>query len=634
MNKREQEIINYLINHSGWNSSKNISKNIGISTRSIRKYISEINSENGKPFIISNNKGYKIDYQVYKKDLSKVKKNLNINLTPVERRNLLICELLIHGNVSFTSLINKLFVSEATLENDLITIKSKFKRYQIYVKQQGDTLTIIGSEINKRTLLGELVEQKNWANFGPDSQLNTNAFANSEINIRDLSNLIEKLLVEENIYINDYTLQFIVIHIYIMITRIKSKNVINNDNYFSAENITITELISEELQRKYKIEISKFELTYLNNIIQNNIPFKKKNNKHKFQQIVTDILIRVEKIYALNLINDDFIKKFSFHIENLYERLVCNIHIKSPLDDDINESYPLIYDVSIYIANQLEKIWKKEIDSTEIDYIAFHIGSFLAISQQNNLKIKCLIYYKEYYDVKSRLKNKLSNSFSDTLIISDIRRLDSSKPISTDIDLIISTSKDFSLYQNSSLPVFIVSPFLSYKNINGLRAMISSIKEAKEASMLKSFLLELLKPELFKRNFYFKNELEGINFLCDETEKLGYTNKKFKKSVLEREQFSSTAFFNELAIPHALNCEAKKSFFSIVINDQKINWGNKKINIICLFGINSSNEKKGFRLFFEKIINIFSDIENIKKMKKTKNYLDFINLLKNLLQYS
>lgn len=632
MNKREQEILSYLTKNNGWVSAKKISNSIGISTRSIRKYISTLNKRNIDPIVLSSNKGYKLDYKNYKESLNK--KSKNFNLTPSERRKLLICELLIHGNINFLNFLNKLFISEATFNNDLISVKSVFKRYHLTVNQHKDFLFLKGSEINKRTMLSELVEQKNWANFGPDSQLNTNAFANSEISIRKLSNIIERILVEEDIYINDYTLQFIVIHIYIMITRIKSKNIIKSKNYSSNHIPQIVKLIGEKLQEEYKIKISQIELKYLDNIIQNNLPLKEKSNNQDCRQLVINILIKVEQIYALNLINDDFINKFSFHIENLYERTIDNIHIKSPLEDDINENYPLIYDVSIYIASQLEKVWEKNIDSTEIDYIAFHIGSFLAMSQQNNFKIKCLIYYKEYYDVKNRLKYKLNNLFSDSLIISDIRRLDSNQPISTDIDLIITTSKDFTLYQSTSIPIFIISPILSYKNINGLRAMISSIKETKEAAMLKSFLLELLKPELFKKNLYFNNEIEAITYLCNETEKLGYSNQDFKKSVLERERSSSTAFFNELAIPHALNCEAKKSFFSIVINDHKMSWGDKKINIICLFGINSASEKKGFRMFFEKIINIFSDIENIKKMKSTKNYIDFINLLKNLLQYN
>ena len=99
MNKREQEILSYLTKNNGWVSAKKISNSIGISTRSIRKYISTLNKRNIDPIVLSSNKGYKLDYKNYKESLNK--KSKNFNLTPSERRKLLMCELLIHGNINF-----------------------------------------------------------------------------------------------------------------------------------------------------------------------------------------------------------------------------------------------------------------------------------------------------------------------------------------------------------------------------------------------------------------------------------------------------------------------------------------------------------------------------------------------------
>ena len=83
MNKREQEILSYLTKNNGWVSAKKISNSIGISTRSIRKYISTLNKRNIDPIVLSSNKGYKLDYKNYKESLNK--KSKNFNLTPSER---------------------------------------------------------------------------------------------------------------------------------------------------------------------------------------------------------------------------------------------------------------------------------------------------------------------------------------------------------------------------------------------------------------------------------------------------------------------------------------------------------------------------------------------------------------------
>jgi len=123
---------------------------------------------------------------------------------------------------------------------------------------------------------------------------------------------------------------------------------------------------------------------------------------------------------------------------------------------------------------------------------------------------------------------------------------------------------------------------------------------------------------------------QAITSLCQEVYDLGYVEGDFIDEVFERELLSSTAFSNQLAIPHAINQNAKHSFFSIVLNDKPMQWDKHMVNIICLFCIRK-NERKEFGIVFEKIINVFSSLDNVMKLKAANDYSEFIQVLSELI---
>ena len=110
---------------------------------------------------------------------------------------------------------------------------------------------------------------------------------------------------------------------------------------------------------------------------------------------------------------------------------------------------------------------------------------------------------------------------------------------------------------------------------------------------------------------------------------LGYASDSLSGDMLARENMSSTAFGN-VAVPHSLSKNTKTSFISVAISEQALPWGNSKVNIIAMIGVNE-DFRKLFAELFDIFIDIISEPTNVKQLVKTNDFFEFMNILKNFM---
>lgn len=139
-------------------------------------------------------------------------------------------------------------------------------------------------------------------------------------------------------------------------------------------------------------------------------------------------------------------------------------------------------------------------------------------------------------------------------------------------------------------------------------------------------MVQIFKKELYFENIECKSSEECIKFLCKKAKLFGFVDDDFTNDVLSREQYSSTAFTNQVAIPHSINIPAKNSFISIIHNQTPIPWGKKNINFVLLIGI-AKEETALFRDLFDIIVDSFSTVEKTVALLQTNSFDDFIHVL-------
>ncbi len=112
---KKELFLNFIKTQHDWIDSSTLANYLNVSTRSIRKYVNEINSTG--EFILSSKKGYKVNLN----NNCQTKVDSSENISPDNRLNLILKELIVNSNgINIFDLSEELFVSPATIEGDIV----------------------------------------------------------------------------------------------------------------------------------------------------------------------------------------------------------------------------------------------------------------------------------------------------------------------------------------------------------------------------------------------------------------------------------------------------------------------------------------------------------------------------------
>ncbi len=107
----------------------------------------------------------------------------------------------------------------------------------------------------------------------------------------------------------------------------------------------------------------------------------------------------------------------------------------------------------------------------------------------------------------------------------------------------------------------------------------------------------------------------------------GLAEEGFIESVLKREDLSSTCFLNTFAIPHAIELNAKKTMFSVLISKKGIKWDKHTIHIVLMIAVNQKDRKK-FMELYDGIVKCLDNPEKVKLLISSNTHLEFIDHFK------
>ena len=177
-----------------------------------------------------------------------------------------------------------------------------------------------------------------------------------------------------------------------------------------------------------------------------------------------------------------------------------------------------------------------------------------------------------------QLIHEINVAFANQIIVKEVLPLNRYLNRQPECDLVLTT-----------LPLSIqhphvvqISPILTKANCESIRAQLSSISTERELARAHQFLQSLLHKELYFRNVSLSDAAAYIHFMGEQCVKHGYAKEEFVQDVLQRESFSSTAFTDVLAVPHAINQYADRSFICVIHNDMPIQWKKKTVHFVLM----------------------------------------------------
>ncbi|WP_068781262.1 BglG family transcription antiterminator [Paenibacillus sp. GM2] len=617
--------LNYLEARNDWVTAASLANHFKVSTRTIRNYVRTINSDTTR--IASNSNGYKLITQNNQKTVPA----LQSQDTPSKRMNMVLKELIVNTEgLDIFDLSDKIFVSTSTIENDILSANHLLVLFQLKVKRKGDRLILIGAETEKRKLMSHIITQETSPQFLSTVKVQE-MFEGYDI-VR-LKYIVTSTLEKYNLLINEYKINSILLHLVITMDRIKSNKSIEHNQAKDMKSslemnaaIDIARMIGDE----FGIEFNEAERSYLMILLSGKTTLLNYQtltldtltnfvDKH-YIELVQTLLEKVYESYFIDLSDDEFIVKFTLHIRNLIFRAKNKQWSKNPLTYTFKDTYPLIHEISVFISNELQQMENITMVEDEIAYISFHIGSFFERKKELESKLLCAVVCPNYYGMQLNLVQKIEAKFKDVMEIMQVTSEIDNLQHNNKIDFIITTLP----VKSPQIPTIFVHPFITKEDYEQIQTLMVKLSERKNILNVKNYLEMFFDEELFLRNIYLDSAEDYIKFMSQKLYEKHYVKEDYYDSVLEREKMSSTAFNNNVAVPHSLKMDAYRTGTCIIINEKPVKWGEEKVQIITMIAINKT-QRQLFSHVFESFINTLSEWENIKKLTKATNYQDFVD---------
>lgn len=617
LSHRQYVIVKTLEESSSPISASTLCSVLNISDRTLRLDIKSINNILSKKLIESSKEGYYIRNNHQTKEiLSDIFFNDSKEL--FEK---IILMLLNNERCSMYELIENCSYSDSYIRKELLTAREYLKNYDLILVSNKNGYSIVGHEWNKRKVLADMLYQEANSFL---SQGNSSIYSKQDY--QTIKQVIRNTSAQFNIELNDIYRSNLTVYLAICIERGKTNHKLNElPEYIEKVNISeYADCLLSSLEDKFRFSFHSYDRVYLSKLIDdmafmNNDETEISKRNDDFKDIIEKILIETLNRYSLKLDYTEMVDTFTQHIKGLLNRLKTSYFFKNDLTSGIKHSYPLVYDVAVYLSYLIERQFDVKVNEDEIGLISIYLGLLINDNIPDKLNAVCIC--PEYLGLRNSFLRILEKNFGQKLeldiIISDIAEIDNLNKY----DLIISI---YNSYQKSNTVV--VSPFLTNEDIQNINRKISFIESIKEKEDIYKQINKYLNSDLFFRNMYFSDKYEALRFLAKQVVQKGYAPEELVEAVVERENFSSTCFFNKFAIPHALENIAYETRICTLINDRPMIWDDQKIKVVILIA-SCDEDYLNFKPLYTSLIKLLKDDEQLAKIVMCDNFDEFQNLL-------
>lgn len=628
----QKEILAYLHKQENkWVTSNELAAFCECTTRTIRNNIYKIN-EVTPNLINSTKQGYQI--------------NLNIPFEfqsesdVTERKSKLLLELIKNSTkgVDLFELADILYISEVTLKKDIQQLKNELKEADVKIVISKDRIKLIGKERAKRKYMISLLYEEGGYRESIKSRIQEMI---EFVSIDKLQNIVKEVLAQESITTNQYSMMNIVLHYAISIVRIQQGNTLIETQKTlirkHSKEYEISKKIAKILSEEYQIHFSEAETKQLGLLYVGLQNEQSANANHgeldqfvdkKIIDALKIVLANVEETYLIDLQNEQLFIKLAIHVQSLYYRSRYKAYTRNLSLLDIKTSYPVTFDIAVYISSLLQEKLAIDFNEDEISFIALHIGSFLESENRDYIRLEIGLLVDDYHDLRTNMLKKLRARFENEATIELIENEDYEE----NFDIILTTNRDVALEKAGSI---FIHPLLTTKDIKKITSRIQTNKKILENNIRGQQIDRYIVRSLYS-NQIDPSELTPEKIreqMISKMEKQTFVTPEFKEKVEKREQMAPTSFPSGIAIPHSIKNDALQSGVSIMTLQEPIYWNDVKVKIIALVAI-SKKDATEFNDFFEKFVEIVSEPINTKRLSMVESFEEFIRKLKMMMEES
>jgi len=617
MKDRYAKLLILLEKHREGISGQQLADSLDVTTRSIRNYVKDLNSNYLKGAQIEANpdQGYFIQ--------GKITDITETGQLEFEQRAFFIIKYLMSRTdyVSYEELAHELHYSSQTVRSDIYRIQELIHEERRQVDLQAvifKGVSLSGDELAIRFLLDSFFNPK-IATF---SQLEReyNFYFQQWTNHAEVHVLVEFLkrqFIEKRIKATPELVKPIASFIIIAAYRDGIGQLLNRElkksQQLTADTLTYAEYVLGQGKRilssqvPCKDEIWGFAwLLVSQQLLTNDIifdPDDKASNPQlsgAIKKSLTDLstmyhqpFLHDHKLFTdllLHTSRDLFPLEYQFYIENSYLH-----HIKT--------DYIMAYQYAADFANALIEQLELKIPDNEIGYYALHFAAFLERNHQRALNI-AVVYTRRPVSgqlLASRIEEVFDNVQVTTIVsateVAEIKN----------VAFIVAVNE---AVVKSQYPVIYVSDWLNSQDNRKLRTQISRV-------ILQQILhgSRLIHGKFKDKETLIKTVLQDMG------------NPELYETIMHREQLSSTETGNFAAIPHPMQIPDVPEFsLGIVILDEPMKWQQHTVKLVIVV-IPTQEQLSRYSLVFEELQQVVTNDAIPSMLAEIKNVDDFIDLV-------
>lgn len=514
-----------------------------------------------------------------------------------------------------------LYISKSTLENDMGQVSEIFRHFNVTIEVlpgKGSFLNL--SEQEKRRLAFDLIYYfwgGNWK-ITQEQQRYLHSiqgipqFVNDFIDLTKISlvdTLLQEYLKKEQITLNDAAYHSLLLHLIIMIDRVKEKNYLTFEErrHPLMENRAFYRFIAS-IEETFSLSLPVSEVHYISLHIYGDSLMKKNDSDDLLDETIRKLIHE-----TISLRNESLLLGLVSHIKEAIYRIQKGLVIHNPFLNDVKKNFPLSFEEALRLAHALNWHFSISIPENEVAFLAVHIQVMKEQREEKQpKKVSVLLVCSSGKGTSQLLAARIRRNYEQI----DISRILSIQElIQTNIyeDLILSTV-DLKI---DSIPTIHVSPVLNKDEQRKIEAFLRKVEEKQNGSF--SQFAKLIHEDLIFLDHHFEDYQEVITFIGEQLITRGYVNEEMIDSSLKREQLSFTSF-GRFATPHGTPEYVKKSAIVFLRLHNEIHWGETKVKYVFFICIKDETVQE-LEEIYDTMLNVMESDERTFLLKGTKEEL-------------
>jgi len=592
---------------------------LGVTPRSIRSYVTAINarSHDGEA-IESGPQGYRLDAEAMPTVVSTVEEG-----TPRDRLHRLVRALLdADDGIDVEGVALELHVSPATLDADLGRVRTLLAadpspRDPIALERSGAIVRLRGSEAAHRRLLSRLVHEELDASALDMATLRRTLggdYVDADALAAFKADLVEEL-ARSGFYVNEYGMADVLLHVAIAVDRTARRRTILDDDDAGAD-AEVAAIVERLTAAHFGVDVGPVEARHLATLLMTRVVGRngpRSAREHLDPEVERAVRAAVERTAAefdVDLAHEDFVLRLALHTQNLRQRARAGAWSRNPLTRSIKSSYPMIFELAVFLALDLQASLGVELQDDELAYIAMHVGGRLERSRRADAIVTAAIVCPGYYELHELLRSSIDRSLGSAIEIVTVETRADPEWETLDADLVLTTVAA----PAGGERIVPVQPFLTEADVERIRHAAARVRRGRRLARLRTELEQYFSADAFVRGLDPADDEETvIRRLGALLVASGAIDDEYVARTVEREQVSSTAFTDALAVPHALTMTASRTAIAVAVSDQSVPWGDSRVQVVAMVAF-SESDRAAFQTVFEQLVEVFSERDSVQRI--------------------